>query len=325
MSSNPKRLRYALPGAVLALALFSATAFAAVKPTATTGAASSITYQSAIVAATVNPEGQATAVYFQYGTTTAYGAVSTSTELGAVTKNVAVTATISGLVANTTYDYRVVAINATGQTNGLNRTFKTAKIPLSLLIVAAPSPVNYNDSLTIEGTLAGTNNANAAVELQQTVYPYTAAFAAVGNSELTDSTGGFTFDVLTATANTEYRVVSVKDPTVMSPVVSEPVAVVATISSKGIGSKAHPESRFSGTVSPGLEVGARIEVQELTSGTNWADIGGTVTAATTNSSGVATYKVKLHFHHGGFFRVLAEPIEGAHISGYSPTILAKGH
>jgi hypothetical protein len=324
MPKKPTRLRYALPGAVLALALFSATALAAVKPVATTGAASSITYQSAIIAATVNPESQATDVYFQYGTTTAYGAVSAPTELAAGAKAVAVTSTLTGLVAFTTYDYRVVAINATGQTVGVNKTFKTAKIPLSLAISTAPSSVSYNGALTIEGTLAGTSNANVAVMLQQSAYPYTAAFAQVGNTELTTSTGGFTFYVPTLTANTEYRVVGVKNTTLTSPVITEPVAVAATIGSKGIGSKAHPESRFTGTLMPGLEVGARVTVEEQGTGTVWNIVGSTVAAATTNTSGAATYKLKVHFHHAGFFRVAVDPVEGGHIEGWSPAIFAKG-
>ena len=41
----------------------------------------------------------------------------------------------------TTYHYRLVATNATGTALGADRTFVTAKIPLSLAITAAPNPV----------------------------------------------------------------------------------------------------------------------------------------------------------------------------------------
>lgn len=327
MPKNSKRLHFALPLAVLGVAAVCATALAATPagtaPTAATGGASNLTYESASVASTVNPGHEATAVYFQYGLTGTYGADTTTVELPAGGSAVAVTATISGLVANTTYDYRVVAINTTGRANGAERTLKTAKIPPSLAIVANPNPANFDGPIAIEGTLAGTGNANQAVMLQQSVYPYSSGFAQVGNSELTTSTGAFTFNVLSASSNSEYRVVSVKTPSVQSPVVNEPVAIVATLSSKGIGSAKHPESLFTGTANPGIETSARIGIEQLTHGTTWKVIGGTITAAFTRN-GLATFKLKVRYHHGGFFRVLVESVEGAHVSGYSPTITAKG-
>jgi hypothetical protein len=328
MPKNSKRLRYALPAAALATALICATALAAAPPvaapTATTGGATSITYESAAVASTVNPGNQATEVYFQYGLTAAYGTETTASELPAGTKSVSVTATLSGLVADTAYDYRIVAINASGRTNGAERTLKTSKIPASLAIVADPNPVSFDGPVAIEGTLAGSDNANQPVALQQSVYPYTAGFVQVGNSELTRATGAFAFNVLSASANSQYRVVSVKNPNVQSPVVNEPVAIVATLKSHGIGTSSHPESRFSGTASPGLETGARIAIEQLTGGAIWKVVGGTITASFTHN-GVATFKLNVRYHHGGFFRVLVESVEGAHISGYSPTLIARGY
>jgi hypothetical protein len=311
--------------ALAALAVNAAIAFSIPPPppTATTGAATQITYQSAVLAATVNPQGQATEVYFEYGTTTAYGTSSTQVAIPAGTKAVPVTITISSLTAFTTYDYRVFAVSANGTSKGVNRTFKTAKIPLTLAISAAPSPVNYNGIATIEGTLAGTGNVNRAVELQQTQFPYTAAFAQVGNTENTSATGAYSFIVPSIMVNTEYRVVNVANPLIVSPIVVEGCAVLATLHAKGIGTRSHPESKFSGTVTPGIETGAKFVVQKL-NGTNWDLVEGGQTSPSAHN-GVATFSVKVHFKHAGFFRVLVEPVEGAHVTGQSDPLYARGY
>src|SRR5579862_7866127 len=88
--------------ALLAGAMFAASALAAI-PAVTTGAASSVTYNSAVVSATVNPNSSATVVYFQYGTTAKYGAQSAPTEIAAGAKAVPITIALTGLTAATTY------------------------------------------------------------------------------------------------------------------------------------------------------------------------------------------------------------------------------
>jgi len=56
-----------------ALGAFFAVPALAAAPTAVTGAAGSVTYQSATLTGAVNPGGESTEVYFQYGTTNTYG------------------------------------------------------------------------------------------------------------------------------------------------------------------------------------------------------------------------------------------------------------
>jgi hypothetical protein len=313
-----------LAGIVATLAVTCATAFgAAVAPVATTGAASSLTYQSAVLAATVNPKSAATEVYFQYGTSTAYGAESTTTALPAGTATVSVTASIASLGADTTYDYRVVAVSANGTTDGANRTFTTAKIPLTLAITADPNPVSYGGVVTIEGTLAGTGNGNQPVALQENPFPYTAGFTQVGNTELTTSTGAYAFTIGVLLINTEFRVVNVDKPSVVSAVVDEGDAVAATFSAHALGSKKHPEARFSGTVAPGIETDAKIAISEY-EGTTWKLVGGTITSNST-SGGVAKYSVTVHFHHAGFFRLFVTPVEGTQVFDQSAPIYVRGY
>jgi len=96
-------------------------------PAVVTGSASGVTSTSATLNGTVNPEGAATTYQFQYGTSTGYGSVTPSSpaSAGAGSSAISESAALSGLSASTTYDYRLVATNATGTTDGSNLTFTT--------------------------------------------------------------------------------------------------------------------------------------------------------------------------------------------------------
>ena len=308
------------------LAVGGAAAFAASPPpapTATTGAATQITYQSAVLEGGSNPEGAATEVYFVYGTTTAYGSTSTPIQLSAGKVTTNVSATVTGLAAYTTYDYRLVAVSANGTTKGTKKTFKTAKIPLSLQIVASPNPVVYGGLVTVAGTLAGTGNANQAVALQQNAFPYTAGFTQVGNSELTSSTGAYTFTISSLEISTEYRVINVSKPTVVSPIVAETDALAVSIHTRGIGTRAHPATRFTGTVAPGTETDAKYAIQELI-GKTWKLIAGGITANAPRN-GLVPFKIVVRFRHGGFFRVFVGTVEGANAESFSAPVSVRGY
>jgi hypothetical protein len=95
----------------------------------TTGAAQPGT-TTATLTGTVNPEGVSTDYYFEYGTTTGYGVPTAQESAGSGTAGVQVQKTISGLSPNTTYHYRLVAVQQ-GSTvaTGLDRTFTTAAAP----------------------------------------------------------------------------------------------------------------------------------------------------------------------------------------------------
>jgi hypothetical protein len=88
--------------------------------TATTGQASDITANSAVLHGTVSG---ATNARFEYGTTASYGQ---STELQTISDG-EVTATATPLTANTLYHFRIVADN--GTVGGGDQTFRTAPNP----------------------------------------------------------------------------------------------------------------------------------------------------------------------------------------------------
>ena len=87
-------------------------------PVVATNPATNVASFSATLNGSVNPDGLSTTVRFQYGRTTSYGSTTTSqTKSGNTTQNVAVN--ISGLAANKTYHFRIVATNSNGTTYGV--------------------------------------------------------------------------------------------------------------------------------------------------------------------------------------------------------------
>lgn len=127
-------------------------------PTVVTDPASGISATATTLNADVTSDDAATAVTFEYGTTTAYGTVVTATP-SSVAANVTLTsvlANISGLTPNTTYHYRVKGTNSTGTANGADRTFTTLP-PLSK--VASASSASVGDVVTFAITLANSTGA----------------------------------------------------------------------------------------------------------------------------------------------------------------------
>jgi phosphodiesterase/alkaline phosphatase D-like protein len=125
-------------------------------PLPTTLAATNVAYATAVVAATVNPEGFAATYDFQYGTTAAYGHITTTRSVGSGTTAVAVSEPLSGLAASTTYHYRIAAVNAGGTVVGRDMTFTTTRKPAPSATTGAASAVS-----TTTVTLAGSVNPHA--------------------------------------------------------------------------------------------------------------------------------------------------------------------
>jgi hypothetical protein len=98
-------------------------------PKAETKAATGVTETGATLNGTVNPEGSETKYYFEYGTTESYGTKTAEASAGSGTTSLEESKAITGLVAGTTYDFRLVAKNNEGTFDGANAEFKTLKKP----------------------------------------------------------------------------------------------------------------------------------------------------------------------------------------------------
>lgn len=305
----------ALAAGTLALAVPSVAAAATSTPAVTTAGSSNATFSTVILSGFVNPRGLTTTFAFQYGTTSAYGGQTPLAPAGNGTITLKFSQTVTGLQPATVYHYRIVAINLAGTTFGKDRTFTTAKIPLSVQLVGAPNPVVFGNPFLVEGNLSGTGSANHPIALQANPFPYTAGFQTVGNPELTNATGGFSFPFLGLLQNAQLRVVTVGNPLVISPVVTENVAVRVSFHARRTRRRGYV--RLYGDVTP-AEVGALVGFQLLTPGRS-VNEGGTIVKAGTAT--VSTFSRTVRVRHPGLYRALIKISDGAHISNYSPPIL----
>jgi hypothetical protein len=97
-------------------------------PTVVTEAASSVTAASAVLNATVNPDGETvSACTFEYGPTISYGQSAPCATLPGSGKGpVAVSTTITGLAPRHYYHFRITATNPYGTSTGKGKTLKTS-------------------------------------------------------------------------------------------------------------------------------------------------------------------------------------------------------
>lgn len=96
-------------------------------PLAQTLAAAQVSGSSAALKAIVDPQGEKTTYYFEYGRTTAYGSVSPAVpaSVGSGNQFISVGELVYDLGPQVTYHFRVVATNPTGTTFGADRSFTT--------------------------------------------------------------------------------------------------------------------------------------------------------------------------------------------------------
>jgi hypothetical protein len=139
-----------LVGGVVLLSAVAGAATAASAPTAITGPVSAVGPTSATVTGTVNPNGQATSWYFEYGTSTSYGSKTATGNAGSGTSNVSVSAPLAGLAPGTTYHYRLVATSSAGTSRGADGIFTTASPPAA--VTGSATDVRPT-SVTLNGTV----------------------------------------------------------------------------------------------------------------------------------------------------------------------------
>lgn len=99
-------------------------------PSALTGSASVVGITTATLAGTAsNPDVLAGAVFFQWGTSSAYGSQTPAQSLAATTSAQGVAAAVTGLPSNTVIHFREVVVNADGTAFGADETFTTLPQP----------------------------------------------------------------------------------------------------------------------------------------------------------------------------------------------------
>jgi len=118
-------------------------------PSASTLAATATAAHGTNLQASLRPNGAATTVYFEYGPTTAYGSVTVTITLAAAAETSGLSDAVAGLLAGTSYHFRVVAVNALGTTYGADQAFTTLAAE-SVVLTFPATPVGLSDA-TLHG------------------------------------------------------------------------------------------------------------------------------------------------------------------------------
>ena len=130
-------------------------AMAAMPPTVTASAATSITTTSAVLNGTINPNGSATSAWFDFNSTN----VGTQNGLNG-NSAIPMSSTVSNLTPNTTYSFRVGAVNVAGFVNSNVISFTTASNPSTP--VPTISGVSASSITSNSATLNGSVNPNGS-------------------------------------------------------------------------------------------------------------------------------------------------------------------
>jgi RTX calcium-binding nonapeptide repeat (4 copies) len=136
--------------AVASLALVTVPPAVAKAPTAVTGATTSVGATTAAVTGKVDPGGEATSWYVEYGTSASYGSRTEARSAGNGTAAVDVSEQLRGLTTGAAYHYRLVAMSAAGTSRGADQTFSTRAAPT---VVTSPAWSLGPTSATVGGTV----------------------------------------------------------------------------------------------------------------------------------------------------------------------------
>jgi hypothetical protein len=143
-------------------------------PAAETGSAPNPTSGSAVLTGTVNPFGEQTTYYFEYGPTTSYGdraPVTREAVAGNGRDPLQVSQEVLGLLPESTYHFRLVAKNATGVSIGEDRSFVTAAAATVTRAYELVTPNEKRNSNTDQLYLHASKTGDAVTYEMQNVIP----------------------------------------------------------------------------------------------------------------------------------------------------------
>ncbi|HEX3510927.1 MAG TPA: hypothetical protein VHT27_07500 [Solirubrobacteraceae bacterium] len=291
-------------------------------PRAATGAATHVLTSSALLTATIDPEGIETTYYFEWGLTTSYGHTSAPVSAGGAKMRIRVGQAITGLQAGATYHYRVVAVNANKRVAlGHDDFFKARGAKLSF-IVSKTVQDTYGTPLILTGSLSGFGAGAHRIALQASPFPYLEPFATVGAPGLTNAAGAFSFRVANLLTDTELRVTTLDLLPVYSPTIT--VTVVPRASLHVRSSATRGIVRLYGTIAPAVN-GAKVSFQVLKAvrpGKSEATVRWVTqfsTVAKRNNASSSRFSVVATVRHGGRYRVFVKPPRGKLAAGASST------
>jgi len=148
----------------------------------------------------VNPNGSDTSYAFEYGTTAAFAKTTVSESAGSGTSPVSVSVNVTGLKANTNYDFALVATSALGTVTGATQSFQTEESSCVAQAQVVSQDVESlraaNDTLAADRLNAGATVAADRQSLASDQQALTVAEQALSADEATATNSNSTFTAL---------------------------------------------------------------------------------------------------------------------------------
>jgi hypothetical protein len=279
------------------------TAAAPRPPGVTSAGARGVSATGAVLAASVDPRGQATTYRFEYGRTSAYGEFTPEVAVTG-TGSRTVTAPIAGLNPYTTYRFRLVATNASGTTRGSSRSFRTLRLPTRILVSPASAVIGWGGSVTLTGRVEGRGISRTSVAIERRDAPFPGRPTIV-RSFTTASDGSFRVQVGPLWQATRLRLVTRSTNVATSPVVEILTRALVGLRRDG----AEPGSvTLTGLVRPAT-ASAQVSVQRLGRTGRWVRIARS--GVSLQADGAGRYRVTVpRARRASLVRVVAVPDDG---------------
>ncbi len=272
-------------------------------PVVLTGSAQGASTSGATLTGSVNPSGNPTTWWFEYGPTTSYGSKTAAKSAGSGTAATGVSAAITSLTAGTTYHYQLVAQSRAGTARGSDVTFTT--IP-AITLQSSTTQVVYGAQATLSGTIA-TRQSGVTVSIVQTQYGKTSA-STLGTA-VTGAGGTWSFQARPQ-VQTSYQGKAPDGSSSPVTIGVRPALSLRVITGKRFTTRAVAASSF---------VGKTVQLQRLLPGNRWETVAkaklnsksGAIFAAARLPRGTSLIRVAMSINQagagylGGFSRTLS--------------------
>jgi hypothetical protein len=225
-------------------------------PVVLTGSAQGASTSGVTLTGSVNPAGNTTTWWFEYGLTTSYGSKTPAKSAGSGTAATGVSAAIANLTAGTTYHYRLVAQSGSGTTRGSDVTFNTIA---AISVQSSTTQVVYGAPATLSGSIA-TRQSGVSISVLQEPYGET-SFTTVG-SVVTGPGGTWSYEV-SPKAQTSYQAKAPEGTSSATTIGVRPAITLRVITAERFTTRATAAKSFAGKV---------VQLQRLLPGNRWQTV-----------------------------------------------------
>jgi hypothetical protein len=289
-------------------------------PAVTSTSSRDVFSRGARLITTADPNGQATSVRFEYGTSTRYGSSTDSVGAGAGDRGVPISITLGGLRPNTRYHFRAVATNPTGSARSLDRSFRTPREPTGISLTLTPSRVVWAGHVTVLGRVGGTSVGGTPVALERQDFPFRAGYSQFGSTRTANRDGSFRFELPSVFVTTHLRVVTRTKVVVSSPVRTASSALRVGARAQSVGSR---RARVQGSIWPLVPAG-RVSLQKRSPRGHWSTVRRHAARRLDANRSRYSFSVKRAKKRASTYRVVVLARDGgAHVPGKSREVRVR--